>query len=73
MSAFAQSRADNNALSDMDYHCEKLVKPIGILDVVTRVRKFELSREWNPVKQFGIPPKIFLILESLQMKGKHVW
>ena len=73
MSAFAQSRADNNALSDMDYHCEKLVKPIRVLDVVTRVRELELSREWDSVKQFSVPPKIFLILESLQMKGKHIW
>jgi len=66
------ARMRDDILSNMNHDCEKLVKPIGILDVVTRVRKFELSREWNPVKQFGIPSKILLILESLQMKGEDV-
>jgi hypothetical protein len=57
----------------MNHYCEKLVKPIRVLDVVTRVGEFELSREWNPVKQLGIPPKILLILEPLQVKGKDIW
>jgi hypothetical protein len=67
-----EARADIDVLSDMDHYCEKLVKPIRVLDVVASVRKFELSREWNPVKQFGIPAKILLVLESLQVKGKDV-
>jgi hypothetical protein len=57
----------------MDHYCEELVKPIRVLDVVTGVWQLELSREWNPVKQLGIPPKILLILESLQVKGKDIW
>jgi hypothetical protein len=56
----------------MDHYCEKLIKPIRVLDIVACVRKFELSGKRNPVKQFGIPPKIFLILEPLQVKGKDV-
>jgi len=56
----------------MNHYCEKLVKPIRVLDVVTGIRKFELSREWNPVKQFSIPPKVLLILEPLQVKGEDV-
>lgn len=67
------ARTADHALSNMHYYGEKLIQSVRIRDIVHGVEQTELKGECNAVREFGVSLHVFLVFESLQMKGEDVW
>ncbi len=62
-----------DVLSNVHYNGEQLVQPVGILGVFGRVGQAQLEGERYAVKELGVAPEGFLVLEPLQVKREDVW
>lgn len=67
------ARTADHALSNMHYYSEKLIQSVRIWDIVHCVEQTELKGKCNAVRKFDVLLNVFLVFESLQMKGEDVW
>jgi len=57
----------------MHYYGEKFVQSVRIWNIVHGVEQTELERKCHAVREFDVLLDVFLVFESLQMKGENVW
>lgn len=57
----------------MYHYSEQFIQSVWIRDVVHGIEQTQLKGKCNTIREFDVFLHVFLVLESLQMKGEHVW